>query len=63
MSTGGGSEGFVDPNFVNELLGQVDQSDPLVQAALEQLNAANNNEKNEEKDESANKKHKGNDDK
>jgi len=35
-----GEGGFVDPAFVSQLLGTADQSDPLIQSALAQLNQA-----------------------
>lgn len=38
-SAGGASAGFEDPSFVNQLLESADLNDPLVQAALAQLNA------------------------
>lgn len=33
------SSSFIDPAFVSQLLGSVDQNDPLFQAALAQLQA------------------------
>ncbi len=50
------STSFVDADFVSQLLGAADQDDPLIQAALAQLNA---NQQGEEGDNS--KKRKGDD--
>ncbi len=44
----------VDPEFVNQLLGNSDMSDPLIQAALEQLKS-NQSEEGEEKEEKSKK--------
>lgn len=57
--------GVVDSAFVSQLLGGVDQSDPLVAAALAQLGGAQTEEKKEEgkkdKDEGTGNKRKGDD--
>lgn len=45
-SASGGS-GFDDPDFVNQLLGNADQNDPLIRAALEQLRSAGEGDKKE----------------
>ena len=64
-STGGGS--FLDPAFVSQLLGSVDvdQNDPLIQAALAQLQGpgagAGNDGKGDKDKEGENRKRKGDD--
>lgn len=57
LSMAGGDA--VDPEFVNQLLGNSDMSDPLIQAALEQLQSQQNHE--EKKDEEKSKKRKSDD--
>jgi len=43
------SSSFIDPAFVSQLLGSVDQNDPLFQAALAQLQAGSQPKNEEEK--------------
>lgn len=50
---------FEDPSFVNQLLGTADLNDPLVQAAIAQLNAGADTKSNNDAEKS--KKRKGDD--
>ena len=53
---------FEDPSFVNQLLGAADLSDPLVQAAIAQLNAGTEAQNSKDKnDAEKSKKRKGDD--
>lgn len=53
---------FEDPSFVNQLLGTADLNDPLVQAAIAQLNAGADAKNNKDKDDAGkSKKRKGDD--
>jgi len=47
-SSSSSSSSFIDPAFVSQLLGSVDQNDPLFQAALAQLQAGSQPKNNEE---------------
>lgn len=60
MAAAAGSD-TVDPELVNQLLGESDISDPLIQAALEQLKAQNNTEENKDDKEDKSKKRKSDD--
>lgn len=51
---------FEDPSFVNQLLGTADLNDPLVQAAIAQLNAGADAKNNNDAEKSS-KKRKGDD--
>lgn len=53
------STGVVDSDFVDQLLQGTDLDDPLVQAALAQLNASNNKNNNNKGDGDNSKKRKG----
>jgi hypothetical protein len=57
------SSTFLDPAFVSRLLGSVDvdQNDPLIQAALAQLNAANAPDSKGGEDSKESRKRKGDD--
>ena len=55
-SNGGG---VVDSAFVDQLLQGTDLDDPLVQAALAQLNASNNSSNNNKEGDNSKKKRKG----